>query len=261
LLIDLWTDVDRLDRCDFTSKLGLHLDQIMTKELDFDDCEPSEISRWIEHRLSGQSAGIWLDQFDFYAAGTFCKLLGRAISLSFIPKRRAPTESEWQQIAELGFQCARKGEPAVRSVICEVQERGGPPNGGSSAKFGPLYERLSHDLTGPLFAPFRDTIRRHMIATWLLGVGDNVLGETVATRRLRPVRSAATHSGISTATLRKALAAVGLVAPEPVTSDAWDVFDPALFIESGRDWVRAPESAVDSSCYTQTNSSIGRAYG
>jgi hypothetical protein len=25
-------------------------------------------------------------------------------------------------------------------------------------------------------------------------------------------------------------------------------FDPALFIESGRDWLRAPESAVDSSC-------------
>jgi len=24
--------------------------------------------------------------------------------------------------------------------------------------------------------------------------------------------------------------------------------DPALFIESGRDWLRAPESAVDSSC-------------
>lgn len=143
LLVDLWTDANRLDRYDFASRLGLHFDKIMAEDINSAASEPSEFERWVEQRLSGRNDGAWLDQFDFHAAATFCELLGRAMVLSFIPKRRTPAEGEWQQIAELGFRCASHGEPAIRSVLSEVQERGGPPNDGPSARFGPLYERLA----------------------------------------------------------------------------------------------------------------------
>jgi transposase InsO family protein len=43
---------------------------------------------------------------------------------------------------------------------------------------------------------------------------------------------------------RRLLGPIGYIPP----AEAEEAFYPALFIESGRDWLRAPESAVDSSC-------------
>ena len=224
LLFPLWTEANRLDRYDFAAKLGLHLDQIMTGDLDSVEFEPFAFGHWVERRLSGQNDGAWLDQFDFYAAATFCELLGRAMVLSVVPKRHSPAEGEWQQIAELGYRCARQGEAAIQTILSEVQQRGGPPNDGPSARFGPLYKRLSRDLNEPEFAPFRDIVRRHMIATRPLGAGGSIVGERVATRRLHSVRRASDQSGIETVKLRKTFAAAGLATSDPAISDAWDVF-------------------------------------
>ncbi len=57
LLVPLWTDANRLDRHDFAARLGLHLDQVMTGDLDSAEFEPSDFGHWIEQRLSGQNDG------------------------------------------------------------------------------------------------------------------------------------------------------------------------------------------------------------
>lgn len=94
-----------------------------------------------------------------------------------------------------------------------------------SRRFGALFDRFSRDLDGPEFDPFRKLLQDHLLTTWPLNAGQDVLGVPVPQRLLHSVRSLANQTGLGTVRLRKALAAAGLVATTSPRSDAWDVFD------------------------------------
>jgi hypothetical protein len=86
-LVLLWNDKDRLGRHDFASRVGLIFDRIMTRDMDGESIKISGFDRWVDERLQGRKTAIWLDQFDFHAAATFCELLagrlcwGRSVEL------------------------------------------------------------------------------------------------------------------------------------------------------------------------------------
>ena len=224
-LVPGWSCADRVHRHDFASRVGLILPAILTGTLDGPPVPPSPFERWIEQRLAGETGGLWLEQFDFFAAATFCELLGRAILLDRVSKNLKLTEIQWRHAADLGFRSAAAGEAGIRKTLLDVQERGGSPNDGPHARFGPLYDRFSRDLDGPEFDPFRKVLQDHLLTTWPLAAGENVLGKLVEKRLLHSVRSLANQTGLGTARLRKALVDAGLVAESSPRSDAWDVFD------------------------------------
>ncbi|MFD2741712.1 hypothetical protein ACFSUD_19325 [Sulfitobacter aestuarii] len=133
-------------------------------------------------------------------------------------------EDKWF-VYNMGFQVARQGEAAVRDALQGLQGLPGGPHDGPKKIFPKLYDRLAYDtIDNPDYDDFRRILRSHMMETWPLGVGDELLGEPVAERRLHSVRSAAKATGIDQRRLRKILAAEGIV-PEEGLPDAWQVFD------------------------------------
>ena len=80
----------------------------------------------------------------------------------------------------------------------------------------------------PDYEPFRKILRDHMLETWPLALGDDLLGEPVLKRQLHSVKSAAEMTGIDQRRLRKMLDAAGLI-PDAQASrpDAWCVFESA----------------------------------
>lgn len=224
--VTLWTDRKISTRHEPVIWLGLQYDKIMNGDLDPPTRKHSDFEDWIVGRLDGMDGHHWFDQHDFFAAATFMELLGRAVMLGWHQKSAPMNEDRWHEAGMIGFDVSQRGETFVKGMLTEIQKRGGSPQDGPNARFGPLHDRFSRDMTGPEFEPFRQILRQHILETWPLGPGDQVLGMTVTTRRMHSVRTASNETGIGTARLRKALAAAGLVpAIGERTSDAWDVFD------------------------------------
>lgn len=228
-IVSLWSDRNRTARHDVAVRLGLLFDPIMAGELDVLKREHSPFEAWVVHRINDGKGLHWFDAHDFFAAATFCELLGRAVMLGWHQKTAPMTEDLWYEAGKIGFDVCQRGEDFVRGMLEAIQKRGGNPQDGPNARFGPLHDRFSRDMTGPEFEPFRAILRDHIMGTWPLGPGDQVLGVPVTSRRLHSVRTASNETGIGTVRLRKALAAAGLVphAGEEI-SDAWDVFDAAV---------------------------------
>ena len=125
----------------------------------------------------------------------------------------------------LGFEVARDGEAAIRHALQGLQDIPSGPHDGPRKIFPMMYDRLAYDtIDNPDYDAFRRILRSHMMETWPLGVGDELLGEPVTERRLHSVRSAAMATGIDQRRLRTILAAEGIV-PEDGLPDAWQVFD------------------------------------
>jgi len=84
---------------------------------------------------------------------------------------------------------------------------------------------FSRDLEGPEFTPFRTLLREHILTTWPLAPGDDVLGHRVEKRRLHSIRSLSNATGMGTDLLRKARVYAGLVPETSARRAAWDLFD------------------------------------
>ncbi len=118
------------------------------------------------------------------------------------------------------------GEAAIRSGLTQLQQLIGAPMDGPKKKFGDLYDRLAHDLTGEDYRPFRNLLRDHIATTWPLGPGDELMGEPVLERRVHSVLTAARDTGIDARRMRKLLAEAGWVRPAGEgREDAWELFD------------------------------------
>lgn len=229
-LVALWREASPLRRFDSAPLLaGLRAD-ILSGKLDQPQRELFQFDGWIEARLAHtEHPETWLDKHPLHATSNFCHLLGAVrLRLEDIPQSRITPEDR-PILYEMGFQVARYGREAILETLDALQRKPGSPHDGPKAIFPKLYDRLAHDYRDhPDYSPFQDILREHMLATWPLGPGDDLLGEPVRERRLHSVRTAAQATGIDQRRLRKSLAAAKIVPEaEDGLPDAWEVFDAA----------------------------------
>lgn len=246
-LVPLWHEAEPARRYDTASRFAEVAEAVLSGSLDRPLRDASPFEHWFETRLAIEhdSQGNWLDQFSLYPAAHFCELLGRAAFATKIPKwKKMPPERLWCCF-DLGYTFASKGEEHIRDALSQLQQLIGTPTDGPKKKFGDLYDRLAHDLTGEDYRPFRDLLRDHIATTWPLGPGDALMGEPVLERRVHSVLTAARETGIDARRLRKLLSEAGWVKPAGEgREDAWELFDAvaaAPFLQSLGSGVNAPE--------------------
>lgn len=188
-LTTLWTIQDKLDRYDVSERLPA-LDLIAAERPERRD--PSQFELWFLGRLEGNAtSNHWLDQFDLYASAQFCFELGRAAIATKLPKWHVlPDNQQWWP-SDVGFRLCLGGEEALRAALTELQQLMGLPEEGPRKIFGGLYDLLAADPCREELLPFRDMLQRHILETWPLAPGDEVLGEPVLRRGHMSLRSVA----------------------------------------------------------------------
>ncbi|AZB65619.1 hypothetical protein EBL87_17980 [Cereibacter sphaeroides] len=228
-LVPLWRDPQPGSRNDSVARFREIADEILAGRLDQETREPTDFDLWIDARLSGTAQVNWLDAQPLHAAATFCHILGTALlRLEQVLPAWVRRSDRWA-LYQMGFEVASQGEEAIRSALRRLQKLADGPQDGPKKVFPLLYDRLSHDYRDdPNFEAFRRILRDHMVETWPLGPGDELMGEPVTERRLHSVRTAAQATGIDQRRMRRMLAAAGIV-PEAAegTCDAWETFGAA----------------------------------
>ena len=227
-LVVLYRDhhpTERFDNARHAAKISA---AIGTKSLNQQRELPTAFEDWLDDRLDGGPGTDWLSGHPLHAASVFCRLLGISLlRLDGLRLVHIAEESEYALYAT-GFEVARDGEEAIGCALARLQGLVETPHDGPKKIYPALYDRLSHDYgDNPVYAVFRRILRDHMIATWPLGPGDELLGEPVYERRLHSVTTAAHETGVDPRRLRKLLVAVGLWPEGCDLPDPWAVFDAA----------------------------------
>lgn len=224
-IVPFWKESKPLLRFDSARHLASLAPDIMAGKLTREPREPTGFETWLDDRLEGRAGGTWLDQFRLHAASNYCLMLGTALMRHFTSAPSAIPDKEKWFIYNLGFVVARHGEDEIRKALNGLLGLAGGPHDGPRKIFPKMYDRLAYDyIDDPDYEAFRLILRMHMVETWPLNVGDELLGEPVVERRLHSVRTAARATGIDQRRLRKILASEGVV-PEDGLPDAWEVFD------------------------------------
>lgn len=224
-LVDLWKESNLTRRLDTVERFKEIAPAILSGELDGDIREPTDFDEYLNRRLLRGAGDAWLDQHRLYAACVFCDLLGRALVRLEFPTPWVDEGSGWA-LYQMGYEVARQGKTGIIAALNDLKDRIGEPWEGPKKKYGVLYDRLSYDLTGDDYAPFRALLRDHILETWPLGPTDEVMGEPVLERRKHSVLTAAHEVGVDARLLRKLLADAGIIGREG--DDRWDVFDADL---------------------------------
>jgi hypothetical protein len=226
-LIPLWRDANPTLRYDSASKLRRLTQEILSGVLDQDTREETDFDIWIKKRLGEEQGTGWLDQIPLHPAANFCFMLGSTLLRHEIKTPSLAAKEDHWALYQMGYQVARHGPAEVADALRAVQRLPGSPQDGPKKIFPVLYERLAFGYAGNAeYEPFRKILRQHMIETWPLGVGYELLGQPVTKRRIHSVLTAAQAIGVDQRRLRKMLAAVGVVRDADIgLSDAWEVFD------------------------------------
>ncbi|PHP28690.1 TniQ family protein [Limimaricola cinnabarinus] len=225
-LVDLWADPASTVRFDFAARLAEIRTSLEEGGLDGEPREASLFELYVADRLHGQHSGNWFDGIDLQAVCVFSELLGRAaVRLETGGRNRVHPDELWAEAAT-GYVLSAEGPDQVRDTLARLQSKLGAPRQGPKGVFGDLYDRFAHELTSEPYGVFRGIIRDHILATWPVGAGDNVMGEPVLERRLHSVRTAAEEGGIDDRRLRKLLRERGILTGAALSStDEWAVFD------------------------------------
>ena len=179
-LVALWTVQDKLERYDVAERLP---ELELSAQLRPETRDPSQFERWFLGRLKGDAAcDHWLDQFDLHASAQFCFELGRAAIATKVRKWRSLSDDQQWWPADVGYRLCSGGEAGLRSALTELQHLIGKPEEGPRKIFGGLYDLLAVDPCPQELLTFREILRRHMLETWPLAPGDEVLAEPVLRR-------------------------------------------------------------------------------
>ncbi|WP_186009220.1 TniQ family protein [Tropicibacter naphthalenivorans] len=223
-LVPLWKDTAPTLRYDTAMQFRKIADQIVSGEMDGKARAPTEFEIWFDQRLAGEPhEETWLDAHPLHAASVFCRLLGYAL-LPLHDLRPQHITPAWGHLTyDAGFAVASQGEAEILSHLKQLNARA-EPRLGPKAVFPVLYDHLSREhQNDPDFKPYRDLMARHLMDSWPLGPGDDLLGEPVEYRHLHSVRTASEATGIDIRRLRKMLESADLI--DPNLPDNWAVFD------------------------------------
>ena len=244
-LVPLWRDSHIHHRLGSAPRLDAIEDAIVAGELERDTRDVTPFEQWLDQKLAGHPGGNWLDAHSFHAAATFYFLLGYALSRHFTSAPSRIKKSDHWHLYQMGFVVASCGAPAVRSALTSLEDLSSSPSDGPLKVFPRLYAALANDhAEDPDFAPFRSLLREHILKTWPLGPGDELMGEPVLTRELRSLQTASRTTGVEAPRLRRVLQAAGVIGEASQSrADEWTVFSAAQAspLLRGRTELLAPE--------------------
>ena len=193
-LVELWSGPRSLDIFD----VALRIQEVdLSKLCSSETREPTSFELWISARLDESSyQEVWLDQFDLVSVSLFCAELGRAAIATRIPKSRKlrPDHAWWP--LDVGFSLCSRGEEALSRSFFELQGLMGCPEMGPRKIFGGLHDLLAADPCPEGLWAFREHLRSHIVATWPLAPGDEVLGEPLLRRGRMSLSLAAALLGV-----------------------------------------------------------------
>lgn len=218
-LVALWTVQDKLERYDVAKRLP---ELELSAQLRPETRDPSQFELWFLGRIEGDAAcDHWLDRFDLHASAQFCFELGRALIATKLRKWRSlPEDQQWWP-ADVGFRLCVGGEEGLRAALSELQHLMGQPEQGPRKIFGGLHDLLAVDPCPEELRPFREILRRHMLETWPLAPGDEVLAEPVLQRGRMSQQAVVRLMQVSDSDVLAAAAGDGRCPPE------WRLIDTA----------------------------------
>lgn len=171
----------------------------------------------------------WLGRHSLNVAATMCELVGNLIDDRKPATGRVATTFDLHRTYAAGFDYMIKGQAALEDLFDrKLADRA--PTDRPPKVFNPLYRILDQFLNyDPGFDHFRDMLRERVLETWQIGPGEKVLGVEVRERRLHSIASLAQETEIDSGTLRRRLAAKGLIDADDDRPDAQVTFSASAY--------------------------------
>lgn len=218
LLREIGVPVHASEAYDFSRAIRPHLSRMREYADAAAEVMPSAAEAYLLFRFEEQrEASPLLDQMPWYAAARACEAVGAAALFGPTVKLGNLALSEKREVADVGFEIAHGGEPAVSRFLDDLLGKHYTRNGsndGSGAMYGILNHLLTRPGVDPGYAPLRDIVFRHALDAAPFGPGDVVVGLPVVRRRTHSLTTAAGEAGQHPNRLRKILIAEGIIPPD-----------------------------------------------
>jgi hypothetical protein len=224
-LVTLWKETNPTARYDAAHQLSKVTQPIVSGQFDEHLRDETDFDIWLDNMLTFRAERNWLTQFPLHAACNFCLMLGTSLLRHEMSSPSSVLPEDRWAVYQMGFDVAKHGERAIRDALMGLQNLAGGPHDGPKKIFPKMYDQLAYEfIEDPDYDVCRHILRSHMLETWPLGVGDELLGEPVTERKLHSVRTAAHATGIDQRRLKKILLSEGIISGNS-GSYAWEVFD------------------------------------
>ncbi|MGU3463671.1 TniQ family protein [Methylobacterium sp. C33D] len=216
---------------DFSRAIWPHLSRMKEYAETAAEVMPSAAEAYLLSRFEEQrETSPLLDQMPWYAAARACEAMGAAALFGPAVTLGNLALGEKRQAADVGFQIAHGGEPAVLRFLDDLL-RNHYTREGSNDGPGSMYGILNHLLTrpgvDPGYAPLRSIVFEHALGAAPFGPGDIIVGLPVARRRTHSLMTAAAEAGQHPDRLLKILIADGII-PRGASLNGRVVFDAAI---------------------------------
>ncbi len=198
---------------DFTSSMMHNWDEVAAAAENGPSVEVSAFDRYFYDRLNGAPVKHEvLSRLPYHGALGLCDVMGAMITGTDRKARSKHSREEIRIMAKSGFDLLSGGYRGLRAFLEELDKRhhGADDKSVGSKLYGEFYGFLHDNAGTPGFETLVNFVRDHAFSVHPLGPENNFLGRG-GTRKFHSVRSAFTSYGIHPATLRKLLAANGLL--------------------------------------------------
>ncbi|MRX50295.1 hypothetical protein GI374_07505 [Paracoccus sp. S-4012] len=176
-------------------------------------------------RLEGGAGPEWLDQHPIEQAVRATEMLGLLIAFGPVAMPSEQGVSDWDCAGRIGFNYTSAGESGIREALRQAQAayRGkGLPK--RFNVFGSFYRWLASPKTRKEVGDIKRIMREHILETMEVAPNEIILGGSIPQRRLHSVKSLALEAKLQPRTLRRLLAARGVI-PSDEKIDEYHVFD------------------------------------
>ena len=214
-LVEIGADASRERIHDFGGRIAAALERIDEAVAATPPREASPLEAYLAARLDGRRGlSPWLDGLEFTVAATTCEMLGAVTPRDRRPRLKEFTDDDWRAAGARGFAVAAGGEPAILAWLQEMRGTCERKVGGKEELrgfYGKFYEWLNRAAQDIAYDPVREIVRRDALEWLPLASDDEVFGKPVGRRRLHSIYSASIEYGLHAGTVRKVLAARGLL--------------------------------------------------
>ncbi len=192
------------------------------------DCRlPSDLSKWVLSRLSGQNGPEWLDSQPVDLAARACEMLGVILTAGTHVNLKTLPAAAWCEAGHIGFSYASRGEEGIREALQEAFDRFEAKGlrGGPQKVLGRLYQWLQFSENYKDTGPIRDVVRDFILDQFPISEGTDLFGQPVDRQRVHTAYSLSEKTGAHYKTIFRAAVLTGLVDGDPSRPSSTKVFD------------------------------------